>query len=225
MKVWGVIGVAVLALAVPATVQAQFFSDNFDGYASGSGIIGQGGWEGWDGNPGADASVTSGQAASLPNSLAVSGGADVVQVFSGVSGGTWYAKVKTFVPSSQTGNLYFIILDEYAHGGPYHWAVQMRLSASEGVVENVGGTDVPGAGSVPIITDEWVEILVEIYLGTNQYAVSYGGAFVDSQQWTVEGRLEVAAFDLFSDGSTESYMDDVWLDTEIPVELMSFSIE
>lgn len=224
MKVLSMIGVAVLVLAVPATVQAQLFFDNFDSYAAGSSIIGQGGWDGWDGG-GWDAFVSSAQAASAPNSLAVSGTADVVQQFSGVSGGTWYAKVKTYVPGGQTGDLFFIILDEYAHGGPYHWAVQVRLNASEGVVENMGGTDVPGGGIVPIITDQWVEIFVEIYLGTNQYAVSYGGSFLDSQQWTVEGQLAVAAFDLFSDGSSESYMDDVWLDTEIPVELMSFSVE
>ena len=225
MKVVAMIGVAVLVLAAPATVQAQLFFDNFDSYGSGSTIIGQGGWEGWDSNPGADATVTSAQAASAPNSLAVSGGADVVQQFAGVSGGTWYAKVKTYIPSSQSGDAYFIILDEYNHGGPYHWAVQLRFSASEGIVENVGGTDVPSGATTPIITDEWVPVIVEIYLDTNQYAVTYGGTFMDSQQWTVEGQLAVAAFDLFSDGSSESYMDDVWLDTEVPVELMGFSVE
>ena len=31
--------------------------------------------------------------------------------------------------------------------------------------------------------------------------------------------------DLFSNGSTESYMDNIWLDTNIPVELQSFDIE
>ena len=169
--------------------------------------------------------VTTDQAFSPPNSLNVGGTADVVQQFAGVSGGTWYARVKTFVPSGQTGDLYFIILDEYNHGGPYHWAVQLRFSASEGIVENVGGTDVPGVGIVSIILDQWVEIMVEINLGGNQYVVSYGGEYLDSQPWTVEGQLAVAAFDLFSDRSSESYMDDVWLDTTIPVELMSFSIE
>jgi len=225
MKVWCMIGVAVLVLAAPATVQAQFFSDNFDSYAPFSMIIGQGGWDGWDGNPAADAMVTSALAASPPNSLAVLGAADVVQQFTGASGGTWYAKVKTYVPNYQTGDLYFIILDEYNHGGPYHWAVQIRLSASEGIVENVGGTDVPGGGILPITTDEWVGIIVEIDLASNLYTVTYGGAFLDSQQWTVTGQLEIAAFDLFSDASSESFMDDVWLDTDIPVELMSFSVE
>jgi len=224
MKFWCMIGVAVLVLVAPATVQAQLFFDNFDSYAPGSSIIGQGGWDGWDGG-GWDAFVTTDQAFSPPNSLNVGGTADVVQQFAGVSGGTWYARVKTYVPSGQQGDLFFIILDEYAHGGPYHWAVQVRLSASEGVVENMGGTDVPGGGIVSIITDQWVEIMVECYLATNQYAVSYGGEFLDAQAWTVEGQLAIAAFDLFSDGSSDAYMDDVWLDTTIPVELMSFSVE
>ena len=225
MKIRWFLGGVVLAMAFAMSAQAQFFADNFDSYAPGVGIIGQGGWEGWDGSAAADALVSSAQAASAPNSLAVSGGADVVQQFVGAGGGTWYAKVKTFVPSSQQGNLYFIILDQYAHGGPYHWAVQLRLSATDGVVENMGGTDVPGGGVAALLTDQWVELIVEIDFAANLYTVTYGGAFLDIQQWTIAGSLEVATFDLFSDGSSESYMDDVWLDTNIPVELMSFDVE
>jgi hypothetical protein len=92
-------------------------------------------------------------------------------------------------------------------------------------VSNLGGTDVPGTGVVPLLTDQWVELIVEIDFGSNLYTVTYGGAFVDIQQWTTAGLLEVGAFDLFSNGSSESYMDNVWLDTSIPVELMNFDVE
>ena len=233
MKVRWFIGGMVLAMAFALPAQAQFFADNFDSYASGAGIIGQGGWEGWDANPAADAMVTTLQSFSSPNSLAVSGGADVVHQFVAASGGTWYAKVQTYVPSSQTGELFFIILDQYAHGGPYHWAVQIALcqtgcataGVNPGTVTNLGGTDVPGGGAAALLTDQWVEVVVEIDFAANLYTVTYGGAFLDIQQWTTAGSLEVGAFDLFSNGSSESYMDDVWLDTSIPVELMNFDVE
>ncbi len=173
MKIRWLIGGVVLAMAFALPAQAQFFADNFDSYASGAGIIGQGGWEGWDASPAADAMVTTLQSFSSPNSLAVSGAADVVHQFAGVSGGVWYAKVQTYVPASQSGELFFIILDQYAHGGPYHWSVQVAMcqsacvtaGVSPGSVSNLGGTDVPGTGAVPLLTDQWVELIVEIDFG------------------------------------------------------------
>ena len=233
MKIRWLIGGVVLAMAFALPAQAQFFADNFDSYAAGSGIIGQGGWDGWDGSPAADAMVTTAQAFSAPNSLAVSGAADVVQQFVGASGGVWYAKVQTYVPSSQTGELFFIILDQYAPSGTQHWAVQVAMCQSgcvtagvnPGSVSNLGGSDVPGTGVVPLLTDQWVEVIVEIDFGSNLYTVTYGGAFLDIQQWTTTGSMEVSAFDLFSSASSESYMDNVWLDTSIPVELMNFDVE
>ena len=64
------------------------------------GSSGQGGWDGWAGNPGADAFVTDSMSYSSPNSLAVSGSADVVQTWGGITNGLWYAKAWTYVPSS-----------------------------------------------------------------------------------------------------------------------------
>jgi hypothetical protein len=237
MKVRWLIGGVVLAMAFAVPAQAQFFADNFDSYAAGSMIAGQGGWETWGGDPGADAMVTSTQSNSPPNSLAVSGTADVVHRFAGASGGTWYAKAQTFVPSSQSGELFFIMLNIYdgfcTNAGDCNWSVQVAMCQSgcnttgvnPGFVTNLGGTDVPGGGALPLLTDQWVEVVVEIDFAANLYTVTYGGAFLDIQQWTTTGSLEVAAFDLYSDGSSESYMDDVWLDTNIPVELMQFDVE
>lgn len=234
MKIRWFIGAMVLAMAVALPAQAQFFSDNFDGYAAGSTIAGQGGWETWDNDPSWDTTVTSAQSASPPNSLLVAGPADIVHQFSGASGGTWYAKVKTYVPSSQSGEMFFILLDQYAPGGASnHWAVQVVMcqtgctttGANPGLITNLGGTDVPGGGAAALLTDQWVEVVVEIDFSGNTYQVFYGGTFVDIQQWTLAGLFEVGAFDLFSNGSSESYMDDVWLDTTIPVELMNFDVE
>ena len=43
------LAVAVVAWVAPA--EAQYFFDNFDSYAAGSNIAGQGGWETWGGAP------------------------------------------------------------------------------------------------------------------------------------------------------------------------------
>ena len=226
-----VLAVALSLAVLPATVEAQFFSDNFDGYVTGSTIAGQGGWETWDNSPAADTIVTAAQAASAPNSLLVAGPADIVHQFVGVNSGLWHAKVMTYVPSTQTGSLFFIMLNTYAPLGPYNWSVQVALCVSActggglpGQVVNIGGTDFPGVGTAPLITNQWVEVRVDVDLTANQYTVFYNGVAFDTQPWTSTGLLEVQAFDLFSFSSNESYMDDVWLDTTVPVELMNFTV-
>jgi hypothetical protein len=216
--------------ALPSVVEAQFFFDNFDSYAAGSTIAGQGGWETWGGDPGANTQVVNIVSYSPPNSLGVSGTADIVHQFAGVTSGTWYAKVQTYVPSSQLGDLYFVILNRYdgscASSGDCDWSVQVRMSASDGVAESEGGSSNPStAAPLPLITDAWAEIVVEINLDVNTYTVYYNGAILDTLPWTVTGDVNIAAFDLFSNGSTESYMDNVWLDTTIPVELQSLTVE
>lgn len=239
MKVrWFILGVvAAVACALPATVQAQLFSDNFDSYAVGSGIQGQGGWDTWGGSPGANAFVTNSFSYTAPNSLAVSGGADVVHTFGGLTTGTWYAKVQTYVPSSQTGELFFIILNRYdggtCAGTDCNWSVQLAMcrtgcvtaGVNPGFATNVGGSDVAGTGSTALITDQWVEVVVEINLDANQYSIWYNNILLDILPWTQTGDINIACFDLFSNTSTESYMDNVWLDTNIPVELQTFDIE
>jgi len=235
MKVrWFVLGVvAAVACALPATVQAQFFFENFDSYAAGSGIQGQGGWDTWASNPAANALVVNNQSYSSPNSLAVSGGCDVVQQFSGVNSGLWYAKAWTYVPSNQTGDMFFILLNTYTHAGTNNnWSVQVALcnsacgNGTAGMVANLGGSDVAGTELTPLLTDQWVELVVEINLSANLYNVYYNGVmFVSAATWTVSGLQEIQCMDLYSDLSSESYMDDAWLHTDWPVTLQSFDVE
>jgi hypothetical protein len=216
--------VACLALA-PAAAEAQYFFENFDSYANGSDIIGQGGWDGWDGGA-YPAYVTNFQSYSSPNSLSIVDPADVVQQFSGISSGSWWARVRVYIPSGQTGDAYFIMLNTYSPGGTQNWSSQLRFSASEGIVESVGGSDNPHGETAAIVTDQWTEVWIEIDLDSNLQTVYYEGVAMGSAfAWTVTGNAEIAAFDLFSDGSSEAYMDDVYLDTEFPVELMAFTVE
>ena len=211
--------------ALPATVEAQFFADSFDSYAGFSFSAGQGGWETWDLDPAWDTYVTNAESFSSPNSLFVGDAADVVQQFTGVNSGVWYAKAQTYVPSTQTGEMFFILLNTYAPGGTNNWSVQVVLcqsgcvttGAMAGQVVNLGGTDVPGGGSAPLIVDQWVELLVEIDFNQSLYWVYYNGVLVDGPlDWTTTGLFELQCMDLFSNGSSESYMDNIWLDTSNP---------
>ncbi|MBI4916588.1 MAG: hypothetical protein HY825_12130 [Acidobacteria bacterium] len=224
-------------VAVPGVVQAQYFFDNFDAYVAGSGIMGQGGWTTWGGAPAANTTVVNTHSFSSPNSLAVSGPADIVHAFAGLTTGTWYARVRTYVPSTATGELFFIILNRFdggaCSGTACNWSVQLVLcrtgctttGANPGFVTNIGGSDVAGTGSTALLTDQWVDVLVQINLTTNQYSIYYNNVLLDTLAWTTTGDINIAAFDLFSNASTESYMDNVWLDTTVPVELQTFTVE
>jgi hypothetical protein len=230
---WSLAVVSLLA-AWPATLEAQLLSDGFDGYVTGSTIAGQDGWETWDNNPAADTIVTSAQASSAPNSLFDAGAADIVHQFAGVNSGVWHAKARVFVPSTQTGEMWFILLNTYVSGTPAsdNWSVQVVMcvtgcttaGALPGMVVNLGGSEVAGTGTAPLITNQWVELRVDVDLTANQYSVFYNGTLVDTKQWTISALLEIQAMDLFSNNSSESYMDDVWLDTTVPVELMGFTV-
>jgi hypothetical protein len=224
-------------VAVPGVVQAQYFFDNFDAYVAGSTIAGQGGWETWGGAPGANTLVVNNFSYSAPNSLGVVGPADIVHQFAAVTTGTWWAKAQTYVPSTASGELYFIILNRYdggtCAGTDCNWSVQLALcrtgctttGVNPGFATNLGGTDVAGTGSTALLTNQWVEVLVEINLTANQYSIWYNNVLLDILPWTTTGDINVAAFDLYSNGSSESYMDDVWLHTTIPVELQTFTVE
>lgn len=228
---------AVVIMVAPAVADAQFFFEDFDSYTPGSGIIGQGGWEGWAGNPGADAIVSALQSYTPPNSLQVALGADVVHQFAGVTNGVWYAKAWTYVPSGQVGEMWFILLNTYdgacANAGDCNWSVQVVLCQSgctqtgvnPGLVTNFGGSDVSGVGTAPLILNQWVEVVAEVNLDANSYTVYYDGVPFDTQTWTVTGQQAIQAIDLYSSGSSDSYMDNIWLDTTIPVELQSFDVE
>jgi hypothetical protein len=235
-KLW-FLAVAVCAFA-PAQVNAQsfgiFFQDGFDTYATGSTIAGQGGWETWDNNPAADTTVVSTQASTPPNSLNVSGAADIVHQFAGVDTGMWFAKAMTYVPSTQEGEMFFILLNTYVvgtHNNP-DWSAQIVFCNTNclgnglpGTVFSLGGGEVGGGGNIPLILDAWVELRIQVDLTNNMYQAFYGGTLFETQQWTITNPVRIQAMDLFSNGSTTSFMDQIWLDTTVPVNLQIFSVE
>ena len=234
MRLYRVLAVLAVA-AIPAAADAQiFFAEDFDTYANGSTIAGQGGWETWDNAPGANTTVTNAQSFTVPHSLAVSGPADIVHQFTGANAAasaTWFARIQTFVPSTATGDMFFILLNQYAPlGANNNWSVQVALcqagciSGTPGMVANLGGSDVLGTATAPLITNQWVELRVEINFTANTYSVFYNQQLLETLPWQQTGTAQIQAVDLFSQSNTVGFMDGFYLDETLPVELTGFSV-
>ncbi len=70
-----------------------------------------------------------------------------------------------------------------------------------------------GSGIVDIIRDQWVEVRVEISLGSNLQSIYYNDVFIETIPWSpVSGIYEIGALDLFSDGGSSIYWDDLSLE-------------
>jgi hypothetical protein len=200
-----------LLISLPAAAVAQW-SDNFDSYANGSGIIGQGDWEGWDGSAAPNATVTNVLSTSAPNALEVGPIADVVQRFSGVDSDMWIFTAWQYIPGNATGDTYFILLNAYTpdgNGTNENWSTQLRFGG--GVVESEFE-----AVTLPLLVDQWVEIRVVIDFTSDTQSIFYGGAPLSTKSWTQgvsgAGTLNLAAVDLFGNGASPVYYDDFELE-------------
>jgi len=190
---------AALLLIVPAA--SADWADNFDSYALNSGLIGQGGWDGWEGAAAADAFVTDIQAYTAPHSLAAIPTTDIVQVFTETSG-QWIMTAYMYIPTGSTGNQFFIMLNSY-WPNTNDWSIQVELNADAGTV-----TDTMASVVGTMIYDAWVQIRVEIDLDLNLYDLYYNDVYLSSFAWQSTGVNEIAALDIFSDGGSTIFWDD-----------------
>lgn len=201
--------VAVVALcAAPALAD---WSDNFDAYDTGSSMHGQGGWAGWEGDSTWTAYTTDAQAYSPPNSVDIVDTADLVHQYTGYTSGQWVYKAQQFIPDDFTGQSYFILLNTYdLFSGTFNWSVQIRFDADLDVVESEFE-----ATQLPLITGEWVEVRAEIDLDADVVDLYYDGQLLSSKSWTEGlsggGALNIAAVDLFANGASSIYYDDMAL--------------
>lgn len=187
---------------------AEIF-DDFEAYAAGGGVSGQGIWTTWDGAP-VDGVVSTEQAASGAQSLKVVGDNDVVGIFNKMKG-VWEFSVKVFVPSNHVGTSYVILMAKY--GGPggsgpdYVWAPQIELVDTSRISD--------GAASLPLVTDAWAEIKVVANLVANTKSIFYNGELLNQGIWS--SAVGLSAVDLYGgSGSSAVYFDDVTLSDVTP---------
>ena len=190
---------------VPSPLGVRAWSDDFDSYATGSALHGQGGWEGWDNDPQLGAYVVDDPFLSEPHSVDIAGNSDLVHEFSGYASGEWIFTAWAYVPGDLVGLSYFILLSDYADVDPgtnSKWAVQMWFDPVLGIVT------VDDGDQLALITDQWVEIRVEIDLETDWHQVFYDGLMLYEKAWTAgpfnagDGILNIGAVDLFANSAT-----------------------
>jgi hypothetical protein len=109
---------------------------------------------------------------------------------------------------------YFILLNTYADGGgsaTKNWSTQVQFQDTGSIVWDFDNE------TLPITFDQWVEIRVEIDLDNDQQEFFYGGTQLGTRLWTDNnflggpGALEIRALDLFANGATPAYYDDISL--------------
>jgi hypothetical protein len=192
------------------------FSENFDSYAAGSNVHGQGGWKGWANDASAGATVVDTQSTSTPNSIEIATTSDLVHEFSDYTSGAWTITAKQFVPVGFTGQSYFIFQNVYSDTDTsvISWSTQVIFDGGAGTVANeASGAD---PGSTSLITGQWVDLRLDVNLDTDVQTFFYNGTQVFSGSWTqqyptqaVPGILNIGAIDLFANGASAVYYDDI----------------
>ena len=125
----GLWALAVVSLVAAAPAEAQFFTDNSDTYATGSTIMGQGGWETWDTNPGANTTLERDPVLHRPQRAAGGRtGRHRAPVHRASTAGPGTHGPRVFIPSTSTGEAWFILLNQYAPAATDdNWSVSGRL--------------------------------------------------------------------------------------------------
>ena len=203
---------AVTCFSGVAQAGGHIWSDNFDGYALNSEIVGQGGWEAWFNDPGAEgAFVTNAQAFSGGQSLQTSGVEDTVRQYDefNIGGGVWIYDTQIYIPSDMTGTAYFIMLNDFNHGGGENWSTQISMTPG-GVVNSEFEN-----ASVDIITDAWVHLRVLIDLDNDVQSITYGGAHLTQKSWqegvSGGGNAFIDTVDLWGNAAGVHYYDEIGL--------------
>ena len=113
------------------------------------------------------------------------------------------------------GQSYFVMLSDYTDGAGQNnlWAVQLRFDSSLGIVESEFDTI-----NLPLIMDQWVEIRIEIDLDGDWMEIYYNDDFLIEKEWTAgpnnayDGIRNIGAIDLFANGASSIYYDDMSLE-------------
>jgi len=184
-----------------------FWSENFDSYAAGSLLGGQGGWFPWENSPTADANVTNIQSHSPSNSVEIKGGCDMVHEWDNVNYGNCTFRAWAYIPSDFEGSIYIILLSLY-NGGSSKWDLQIHFNSQTFMLE-----DYDSVNATPYVIDGWGEDRVEIDFINDWQKVYYNDLLWLSKSWTQGtsggGVLALDAVDLWGESGTAIYYDDV----------------
>jgi hypothetical protein len=192
-----------LALAsICSVASAQVFTEDFESYASGSPLHGQGGWKGWDNTASAGAPTSDTYAVSGTNSVEIIGAADLVHEFD-ITGGRWEFTAMQYIPSGTNGTSFFILLNTYNDGGDKDWSVQTEFHLDTGVINYWHG------GTGQIIYDQWIELKYVIDLDNNTVDKYYNGEYMVTDVWDDNEHGTLQCVDLYGNNASSVYYDDI----------------
>jgi hypothetical protein len=206
------------------TLLDRNWTENFDSYEAGSALHGQDGWYAWDNRSIATGYVSDAQARSSPNSLEgkwfTTEASDMVHQYSGYDTGTWIYTAWVYVPSTMTGRQFLILMNKYVELNHVlqDWSLQVEFSAEQGYIRDYDNTP----ASLPLVTDQWMEIRAVIDLEADIDTVYYGGTQFIQKSWTggvsPGGQKNIACVDLWGGDvtSTSCYWDDLSLLPPVP---------
>jgi hypothetical protein len=222
--------IAIVLLAclavLPGRAAAAVF-DDFESYAVGSNLHGQGGWAGWAGDTNAGALVSSNFSFSPTRSVNITGPSDLVRTFSGATNGQWVFRVMQYIPSTSTGTNGVILMNTYR--APYaatnlnwmNWSVQILNNMDTGQVIS----DLGGGATNSMVKDQWVEVRCEINLAANSVSEFYNGQLLSTHAWQDgTGVNEIQALDLFANNAGPVYYDNVSLTGRVDVSIATVSV-
>ena len=222
MKKKIIVGVLCFSLLIPLIASStgnenerqSDWIENFDSYSNGQILDGtpdDGGWKGWENNSAYSANVTNIMSHSSPHSVDINTDSDLVHEFSGYTSGTWVFTAWQYIPNDFVGESVFILLDIYSDDGANNnWATQIQFNSTTNLVNS----DFEDA-TLPLIKGQWVELRNVINLDNDTQYFYYNGTLLTNKSWTEGvsggGILDIAAIDLFANGASTVYYDDISL--------------
>jgi len=204
MRYLKVVVVILLIAGMSSVASADIFSEDFESYADGSALHGQGGWKGWNNTSSAGAPVSSLYAYSGSNSVDVVSSADLVHEFD-LAGGRWEFSIMQYIPGGTTGESWFILLNTYSDNGAQDWSVQLDFHLGTGTITS----NYQGGTLANIVYDKWIEIKCVIDLDNNTVDEYYNGQLISTHQWDDNNHNTLGCIDLYGNGASSIYYDDL----------------
>jgi hypothetical protein len=219
---------ALLLSATTAHAQTVVFSDNFDSYTPGAGIVQSNpAWSYWAAATPSDALVDSSLSFSGDNSCRVNGtSVDLVLPIGPYTTGIYSIDFKMLLPQGSTGGYFNLLHVWNANSTNYEWAVDVFFDADGSCYITSGGTQNPANFVAPI--GEWFDMQVQVFLNDDLGVIKANGNEILSFPWSIDnadgtpGTLQLAALNFYGTNFANTggtyHIDDVSV-TELPPPL------
>lgn len=204
-NIMSLLGLGLSLFSLRASAEGVF--ENFDSYASGSNLPGQGGWTGWLGDSRYVGPISSLYSLSPNNSLFVNNSStDVVLPFTSVNSGQWTLSFWQYIENS-SAHSGIGLLNEYPPVGiPGSYNVVIEIDLWGNTVGDYFRGNVAQA-----IEQRWVENRFEMDFDANSFSWFYDGNHVQSGTWHTAGRTpSLGALELWGEGA-RVYYDNIAL--------------